>query len=55
MTKHQTNLTALLAFKSSLSEASAIVAEWPAWKRDILKGVRETLESVPDDARGGAE
>jgi hypothetical protein len=49
------NLSALLAFKSSLSEASAIVAEWPAWKRDILKGVRETLESVPDDARGGAE
>jgi hypothetical protein len=43
------NPAVTLAFKKSLSEASAIVAEWPAWKRDILKGVRETLESVPDE------
>jgi hypothetical protein len=49
------NLSALLAFKRSLDEASAIVAEWPAWKRDILKGVREKLESVPDEPVSNAD
>ena len=43
------NPAVTLAFKRSLDEASAIVAEWPAWKRDALKSVRETLESVPDE------
>jgi hypothetical protein len=49
------NPAVTLAFKRSLNEASAIVAEWPAWKRDILKGVRETLESVPDEPVSNAD
>lgn len=31
------NPAVTLAFKQSLNEASEIVRDWPAWKRDILK------------------
>ncbi len=41
------NPAVTLAFKKSLNEASAIVAEWPAWKRDALKPSQ--LESEADE------